>query len=72
MQAYNKAMDGIMKLEQANMPPQYANRRVCIYCNDCGKKSQTSFHFEHYKCAANDVADGNPMHCGSYNTRVVG
>jgi hypothetical protein len=72
MHNYNMVMDDIMKLEHANMPPQYANRRVRIYCNDCGKKSQASFHFEHYKCTASEVADGNPIHCGSYNTRLVG
>ena len=43
------------------MPPDYANWRVNILCNDCNKASKVPFHILGLKCT----------HCRSYNTRRV-
>ncbi|AEO71369.1 uncharacterized protein THITE_2123637 [Thermothielavioides terrestris NRRL 8126] len=40
------------------MPPEYADARAVISCNDCSAKSQTAFHWLGLKCAV----------CRSYNT----
>ena len=39
--------------------PEDLNYNVKIYCNDCGKNSETKFHIVGHKC----------QECGSYNTR---
>ncbi|KAK4236153.1 hypothetical protein C8A03DRAFT_45799 [Achaetomium macrosporum] len=40
------------------MPPEYADARAVISCNDCSAKSQTAYHWLGLKCAV----------CRSYNT----
>ncbi|KAH6620996.1 hypothetical protein B0J18DRAFT_368282 [Chaetomium sp. MPI-SDFR-AT-0129] len=40
------------------MPPNYADSRAIISCNDCSAKSQTAYHWIGLKCAI----------CSSYNT----
>lgn len=40
------------------MPPEYADARAVISCNDCSAKSQTAYHWLGLKCAV----------CQSYNT----
>ena len=49
-----------MDQEIASIPmPEDLNYNVKIYCNDCGKNSETKFHIVGHKC----------QECGSYNTR---
>jgi len=43
------------------MPPEYANMRVGILCNDCHAKGEVAFHIVGLKCGD----------CGGYNTRQV-
>jgi RING finger/CHY zinc finger protein 1 len=43
------------------MPPEYANMRVAILCNDCSARTGATFHVLGHKCGE----------CGSYNTRRV-
>jgi hypothetical protein len=43
------------------MPPDYANARAVITCNDCHAKSETPYHWIGLKCAV----------CGSYNTNQL-
>jgi tyrosyl-DNA phosphodiesterase 2 len=47
-----------MHILQQPMPPDYADARAVISCNDCCAKSQTAFHWLGLKCAV----------CRSYNT----
>lgn len=44
------------------LPPEYANRRQALLCNDCGAAGDAPWHFVYHKCGQ----------CGSYNTRVTG
>ena len=43
------------------MPPEYANKKMVMYCNDCGTKSCLPYHFFGGKC----------KNCRSYNTTRV-
>eukprot|EP01118_Nematostelium_gracile_P006363 TRINITY_DN2050_c0_g1_i1.p1 TRINITY_DN2050_c0_g1~~TRINITY_DN2050_c0_g1_i1.p1 ORF type:complete len:375 (-),score=82.59 TRINITY_DN2050_c0_g1_i1:156-1280(-) len=43
------------------MPPEFANAKANILCNDCGTKGEVPFHFVGHKCA----------NCGSYNTKKI-
>ncbi len=47
-----------MQIFQQPMPPDYADSRAVISCNDCCAKSQTAYHWLGLKCAV----------CRSYNT----
>lgn len=47
-----------MEILRQPMPPDYADARAVISCNDCCAKSQTAFHWLGLKCAV----------CSSYNT----
>jgi len=47
-----------MQILQQPMPPEYADARAVISCNDCSAKSQTAYHWIGLKCAV----------CTSYNT----
>jgi RING finger/CHY zinc finger protein 1 len=44
-----------------SMPPEFANTKVSILCNDCNERSRQKFHFVGHMC----------RHCGGYNTRVL-
>ncbi|RYY31827.1 hypothetical protein EON62_06150, partial [archaeon] len=46
------------------LPPPHDWQWERVLCNDCGKESDTLFHFVGMKCRSDD--------CGSYNTRRVG
>ena len=59
MTEYFKRIDAM--LAQHTMPPEYANTRSYIYCNDCEKKSFAKFHFLYHKCGS----------CGGYNSKVL-
>ncbi|KAJ3093567.1 hypothetical protein HDU96_002182 [Phlyctochytrium bullatum] len=59
MSEYFKRIDAM--LAQHQMPPEYANTRSFIYCNDCEKKCYAKFHFLYHKC----------VHCKGYNTKVL-
>ncbi|AYV83817.1 MAG: CHY zinc finger family protein [Hyperionvirus sp.] len=43
------------------MPDEYKDKKVNIICNDCGSKSQTSFHIFGHKC----------QKCNSFNTDQI-
>jgi tyrosyl-DNA phosphodiesterase 2 len=47
-----------MQILHQPMPPDYADARAVISCNDCSAKSQTAYHWIGLKCAV----------CTSYNT----
>ncbi|KAL2143907.1 hypothetical protein VTI28DRAFT_9895 [Corynascus sepedonium] len=47
-----------MQILHQPMPPEYADARAVISCNDCSAKSQTAYHWIGLKCAV----------CTSYNT----
>ncbi|KAH6640739.1 zinc-ribbon-domain-containing protein, partial [Chaetomium tenue] len=47
-----------MQILHQPMPPDYADSRAVISCNDCSAKSQTAYHWIGLKCAV----------CNSYNT----
>jgi hypothetical protein len=47
-------------LATETLPVQYQHWKSNIVCNDCHTKSQTKYHFVHYKCSP----------CGSYNTTI--
>jgi len=48
-------------LEDNIMPEEYKLWKTNIICNDCGNKSNVSFHFMYHKCS----------HCGGYNTDII-
>jgi predicted ATP-dependent serine protease len=43
------------------MPPEYANKKMVVLCNDCGVKSCVPFHIVGGKCKG----------CRSYNTTRI-
>lgn len=43
------------------MPEAYQHHSSLIFCNDCERKSETSYHFFHHKC----------QNCTSFNTTVL-
>lgn len=58
MNKFNEIMDSEIALTP--MPDDYKDKSVNIFCNECEKKSQTSFHILGLKCKNKE--------CGSYNT----
>jgi hypothetical protein len=50
-----------MMLANHQMPPEYEKIKSIILCNDCEKKSTSSFHFVYHKCGF----------CKSYNTKLL-
>lgn len=59
MQPYWSKVDEVVRREV--MPPEYSSRIAEVLCYDCGKKSETPFHFSYLRCAD----------CGSYNTVLL-
>lgn len=59
MKVYFARLDQM--LSEHKMPEEYASVMSNILCNDCEKRSNTSFHFMYHKC----------KHCGSYNTKLL-
>lgn len=55
-----RRLDQHLALPANQMPWEYRMVRCDLYCYDCEKKSNTSYHFMYNKC---------PI-CSSYNTRV--
>ena len=53
----NKIIDD--EINETEMPDEYKNVMVHIFCNDCHKDSTTKFHIVGLKC----------QHCNGYNTR---
>ncbi len=47
-------------LQNETIPDEFVNKKRTIYCNDCGKKTETQMHFVYHKC----------QNCGSYNTEI--
>lgn len=62
MDEYYSSIDSLM--QQEVLPPEFQRKRSRIFCNDCERKSVTSFHFIYHKCEG-------PDGCNSYNTRVL-
>lgn len=62
MDEYFSNIDLFMRQEV--LPPEYQRKRSRIFCNDCERKSVTTFHFIYHKCEG-------PDGCNSYNTRVI-
>jgi len=59
MSEYFALLDSAVRMQP--MPPAYAATTSNIYCQDCGKMGNVSYHFVGLKCC----------HCGSYNTREL-
>lgn len=59
MSEYFALLDSAVRMQP--MPPHYAATTSNIYCQDCGKMGNVSYHFVGLKCC----------HCGSYNTREL-
>lgn len=59
MTEYFSLLDSAVRMQP--MPPAYAATRSNIYCQDCGKTGNVSYHFVGLKC----------QHCSSYNTREM-
>ncbi|KAL7545336.1 hypothetical protein ACHAWF_008691 [Thalassiosira exigua] len=57
MREYFALLDSAVRMQP--MPPAYAATTSNIYCQDCSKSGNVSYHFVGLKC----------HHCGSYNTR---
>lgn len=67
MKDFFGTIDKLLEAEfKGGLPPELANRRSAILCQDCGERSVTQFHLTYHKCQASD--GGVP--CGSYNTVV--
>lgn len=60
MAVYWKMIDSLLASEPG-LPPQYAERRQLVRCNDCETETDAPFHFVYHKCGG----------CGGYNTRVL-
>jgi len=50
-----------LSIQVQPMPPEYANSKVKILCNDCQSKTEVPFHLLGNKCA----------NCKGYNTAVL-
>lgn len=63
MSNWYKALDEYIENERKEHPlsRELAERRSAIFCNECEKRSSTSWHYKHHKCEL----------CGSYNTIVI-
>lgn len=48
-------------IESQPMPPQFADTRVVIHCNDCSVKSTSNYHWLGDQCS----------HCESFNTNEI-
>lgn len=59
MTEYFGLLDSAVRMQP--MPPSYAATTSNIYCQDCCKMGNVSYHFVGLKC----------QHCGSYNTREL-
>lgn len=59
MTDYFALLDTAVRMQP--MPPGYESRTSIIYCQDCGKTGQTTYHFVGQKCPE----------CNSYNTREL-
>ena len=59
MSEYFALLDSAVRMQP--MPPAYAATTSNIYCQDCNKTGNVSYHFVGLKC----------QHCGSYNTREM-
>mmetsp|Transcript_22397 Transcript_22397/g.49762 ORF Transcript_22397/g.49762 Transcript_22397/m.49762 type:complete len:760 (+) Transcript_22397:292-2571(+) len=59
MSEYFALLDSAVRMQP--MPLQYVDQSSNIYCQDCGKMGNVSYHFVGLKC----------QHCGSYNTREL-
>ena len=47
-------------LKSETLPEELIDKKRIVYCNDCGKKTETQMHFIYHKC----------QNCGSYNTEI--
>lgn len=71
MREYNRAIARRLAAEDP-LSPALASRRSEILCNDCTRRSVTSWHYEHHMCQSEDVVEGGERRlCGSFNTRVL-
>jgi len=59
MTEYFALLDSAIRMQP--MPPAYTATTSNIYCQDCGKMGNVSYHFVGLKC----------QHCGSFNTREL-
>ena len=59
MREYFNLLDSAVRMQP--MPPAYVATTSNIYCQDCCKMGNVSYHFVGLKC----------QHCGSYNTREM-
>lgn len=59
MSEYFTLLDSAVRMQP--MPPAYEHTTSNIYCQDCTKMGNVSYHFVGLKC----------LHCGSYNTREL-
>mmetsp|Transcript_32337 Transcript_32337/g.52760 ORF Transcript_32337/g.52760 Transcript_32337/m.52760 type:complete len:856 (-) Transcript_32337:87-2654(-) len=59
MREYFALLDSAVRMQP--MPPAYAATTSNIYCQDCCKMGNVSYHFVGLKC----------QHCASYNTREL-
>jgi hypothetical protein len=59
MSDYFRRIDAM--LAEHVMPPEFRNTHSNIYCNDCEKKSSTTYHFLYHKCGS----------CRGYNTKLI-
>jgi len=48
-----------LHIENSNMPEEFKDKNVDIFCNDCHEKSNVKFHFIGHRC----------LKCNSYNTK---
>ncbi|KAL6075070.1 RING finger and CHY zinc finger domain-containing protein 1 [Balamuthia mandrillaris] len=62
---YSDGRDAILDavLQTHLMPPEYAETKANIFCNDCEQKSTVQYHFMGHKCTNEE--------CGSYNTVIL-
>lgn len=66
MHRYYRKIERLLASEPNTLPPEFANRRSLVRCNDCGSHSVTKFHPTYHKCQARSDTP-----CGSYNTAVL-
>lgn len=48
-------------VNSCEMPEEYKNKMVNVFCNDCEKKSLTNYHFTYNQC----------QECNSWNTEIL-
>lgn len=54
-----RSIDTVLSL--SSMPPEYANLKAEILCNDCERRTVTKYHFLYHKCQL----------CNGYNTKLI-